>query len=107
MKHISLVVAAVVALLLQGVLASRLVSEIVSFYERILRSEPFYKDKVDVDGLMILLSLFDDDSRCFAACEAYLYSIVGEGIPFTYLNVLVDKIYGDQVRFVFLNFDKS
>ena len=100
MRHISLVVVTLVALLFQVSLASRLVSEIVSFYEKIIRSEPYYKDKVDVDGIKILLSLFDDDSRCFAACEAYLYSIVGEGIPFTNLNVLVDKIYGDQVRFI-------
>jgi len=72
---------------------SRLVSQQVETYRRILGTE-----KVSIDGLKYLAKLHDDDAKCNAACEQYLRNLLGgDELEWSLFSNLVESIYGDEI----------
>lgn len=81
--------------LINLVISSKLVKEIVDFFETILQHHD--KEIFDLEAYKIIMHYFEDDTFCGKECEKYVKSVVGEGIPFTELHKLVDKLYGDEI----------
>lgn len=90
--------------------ASKYISDMMGVYRKILdHARPGNNDIVDVESLKTIMRLSDSDSdgRCYGNCEAYLRSIVGDGITWDRLNQIVELVYGDQVciwLFIFIFF---
>lgn len=76
--------------LISTVSASILVNEIVSFFETVLRAQG--KDVFDPEAYLLLMAMFDGDAQCNTQCKIHLKEWLGEGIPFTRLNELVDQV---------------
>jgi hypothetical protein len=94
MKSVLLVLVCILGLV-QRAFSSKLVGEIVEFFETILQHHD--KQLFDLEACKIMMKYFDDDAYCGNECEEYVKSVIGEGIPFTKLHELVDKIYGDEI----------
>ena len=69
---------------------SKLVNEIVSFFQTVLQAQG--KTSFDVEAYELLAAMFDEDARCNQACQNHLKEWLEEGIPFTRLNEIVDQV---------------
>ena len=91
----TVVVAAVtVATAVTGISTSRLISEQVQAYKKLLGS-----DKLSKAGFIKLLQLHDSDTICKGSCDRYLDKMFGSSgiMEFSRLEELLNEIYGDLI----------
>lgn len=87
-------IAALLGILATSSASSRLVSEQVAAYKKLLGT-----DRLTADGFRKIFEYHDADSICVHACGRYLEKLIDDrdGMEWTRLEEVINSIYGDSI----------